>query len=170
MTDGSDDSTGSPDSEDSNVTHDAGYDEWLDALAGGEGYALRCSEGHGSLPPRRVCPECGSTDLSRASLPDTGTVETFSVVHVPSPRFAEDAPYVTAIVDVGPTRLTGVLRGVDIDGDDVTRDDNDVTRDDPDDGSESADDVGIGTTVAIGVEERTTDGEPLVVFRPVESE
>jgi len=125
---------------------DADHDAWLDALAAGEGYALVCPDGHGSLPPRRICPECGSTSLSREPLGDAGRVETFSVVHVPSPRFAGDAPYVTAVVDLGPVRVTGVLRGVD----------------------PESDAVAVGLSVAVGVEERATDGERLVVFRPTE--
>lgn len=127
---------------------DADYDDWLDALAAGEGYALVCSDGHGSLPPRRICPECGSDALSRKPLAETGRVETFSVVHVPSPRFADDAPYVTAVVDLGPVRATGVVRGVDPEGDAVE----------------------VGLSVEAGVEERATDGEPLVAFRPVDGE
>ncbi|WP_435073444.1 Zn-ribbon domain-containing OB-fold protein [Halorubrum sp. HHNYT27] len=125
---------------------DADYEAWLDAIDAGEGYALVCPEGHGSLPPRRVCPECGSDALSREPLDETGRIETFSVVHVPSPRFADDAPYVTAVADFGPVRTTGVLRGVDPDGDEVR----------------------VGLTVDIGVEERATDGKPLVVFRPTD--
>lgn len=123
----------------------AGHDEWLDALADGDGYALVCPDGHGSLPPRRVCPDCGSTALSREPLPETGAVETFSVVHVPSPEFADDAPYVSAIAEFGPVRLTGVLRGVESD----------------------CDALAVGRSVGAGVEERATDGKPLVVFRPV---
>jgi len=126
----------------------AAYDEWLDALADGEGYALVCPDGHGSLPPRRVCPECGSTSLAEEPLAETGSVETHSVVHVAGPRFADETPYVNAIADFGPVRLTGVLRGV-----------------------ESAPDaVAVGDRVAVGVEARATDGEPLVVFRPAERE
>jgi uncharacterized OB-fold protein len=125
---------------------DADYEEWLDALAAGEGYALVCPDGHGSLPPRRICPECGSASLSREPLDGVGRVETFSVVHVPSPRFADDAPYVTAVVDLGPVRATGVLRGVD----------------------HESDAVAVGLSVTVAVEERATDGEPLVVFRPAD--
>jgi hypothetical protein len=90
---------------------DAGYDEWLDALDDGEGYYLACEEGHGSLPPRRVCPHCGSPDLSEEPLPESGTVETFTVVHVPAPSFADEAPYATVVADFGEVRLTGVLGG-----------------------------------------------------------
>jgi len=125
---------------------DTDHDNWLDSLGAGEGYALVCPHGHGSLPPRRVCPECGSTSLSREPLPDTGPIETFSVVHVPSPGFADDAPYLNAIVDFGPVRLTGVVRGV----------------------AAESDAVEIGEPVTVTVEERATDGEPLIVFRPVE--
>lgn len=124
----------------------AGYDEWLAALMDDEGYALVCPEGHGSLPPRRVCPDCGSTALSEDPLAETGTVETYSVVHVAGPRFADDTPYVNAVVDFGSVRLTGVLRGAEPDA------------------------VAVGDRVAVAVEERATDAEPLVVFRPADGE
>ena len=102
---------GSPGSEE--WVRDGGYDDWLDALEEGEGYYLESPDGYGSLPPRRVCPHTGSTDLSTEPLPNVGSLETFTEVHVPTPRFQDDAPYVTAIADFGPVRLTGVLRGVD---------------------------------------------------------
>ena len=126
---------------------DATHDDWLDAVAEGAGYALVCPETHGSLPPRRVCPECGATSLSAEPLPDEGTVETFTVVHVPPPRFADDAPYVTAIAEFGPVRLTGVLRGVE-----------------PDD-----DAIRLGLPVDVDVGTRETDGGRVVVFRPMEA-
>ncbi|WP_336034452.1 Zn-ribbon domain-containing OB-fold protein [Halobacterium yunchengense] len=120
---------------------DAGFDELLDALADGDGYYLECANGHGSLPPRRVCPDCGSADLSEARLPATGEVVTFTRVHVPAPSFVEDAPYVTAVVDFGPVRLTGQVLA------------------DPGD-------VDVGTTVDVAVGETETAGERVVVFEP----
>jgi uncharacterized OB-fold protein len=121
------------------------HDEWLDALADGEGYAMRCPNGHAALPPRVVCPDCGSSDLSKERLPPTGTVETFTVVHVGAPEFAADVPYVTAIAAFGPVRLTGLLRGV-----------------------EAADEaIPIGLEVEAGVETRE-DGGRAVALRPVE--
>lgn len=119
-----------------------GHDEWLDALAAGEGYFLRCPEGHASLPPRRVCPHCGDGDLAETPLPESGTVETYTVTHVASPGFADDVPYVTAIARFGRARLTGQLRGVD------------------------HDDVEVGTTVGAGVGERETTGERVIVLEP----
>jgi len=132
----------------SSPAENTGYDEWLDALADGEGYALVCPDGHGSLPPRRVCSECGSTALGEEPLAETGTIETYSVVHVAGPRFAADTPYMNAIADFGPVRLTGVLRGVE----------------------PASDAVAVGDRVSAGVEARATDDEPLVAFRPAGEE
>ena len=98
-----------------NTVRDAGFDEWLDAAAEGDAYYLECPEGHGSLPPRRVCPDCGSTDLEEALLPESGEIETFTVTHVPTPAFEDDAPYATAIANFGPVRITGQVVGVDVD-------------------------------------------------------
>ncbi|WP_255170267.1 Zn-ribbon domain-containing OB-fold protein [Natrononativus amylolyticus] len=92
----------------------AGFDDWLDATEEGEAYYLECDRGHGSLPPRRVCPECGSTALSEEPLPETGEIETFTVTHVPTPSFEDDAPYATAIAAFGPVRVTGQVVGVDL--------------------------------------------------------
>jgi uncharacterized OB-fold protein len=138
------------------TTRDAGYDEWVDALADGRGYALVCPEGHGSLPPRRTCPECGATTFSEEPLPERGTVETVTVVHVPPPQFADDAPYVTAIAAFDPVRLTGVLRGVDV-GEKELSGDGDTAGDDP---------IAIGATVEAGVESRDTDERRVVTLRP----
>ena len=122
---------------------DAGFDEWLAAIDDGEGYYLESPSGEGSLPPRRICPHSGSRDLAEEPLPETGEIEAVTVVHVASPQFAEDTPYATAVVDFGPVRLTGVVRGIDLE------------------------EVETGTTVEPTVEERDTTGDPLLVFRPV---
>jgi len=126
----------------SDAAPDGEYDEWLDAVADGEGYYIECANGHGWLPPRRVCPDCGSRELSDEPLPDSGEVQTFSNITVPTPQFEEDAPYLTAIVDFGAVSVTGIVRDVD------------------------PEDLKIGTVVGIDVGERVTTGDPAVVFRP----
>jgi len=118
------------------------YDEWLDAIDAGEGFYLRSPEGHGSLPPRRVCPHSGSTDLKREPLPETGTIETYSIVHVGATTFEDDTPYISAVVDFGAVELTGVVRGVDPEA------------------------VAVGDAVGVTVETRETTDDRLVVFRP----
>lgn len=127
---------------DDGPTRDGAYEDWLDTVADGEGFFLACENGHRWLPPRRVCPDCGSTTLSEEPLPDTGTVETFTVVHVATPRFAEDAPYATAVADFGDVRLTGVVRGPD------------------------PDKVETGLTVEPDTDRRKTDNGRLLVLRP----
>jgi len=126
----------------SDKARDGAFDDWLDAIEDGEGYYLECANGHGWLPPRRVCPDCGSRDLAETPLPDAGEVATFTEVSVATPQFSADTPYVTAIVDYGPVRVTGLVRGID------------------------PDDVEVGTPVGIDVGERETTGDRAVVFRP----
>ncbi|PSQ16855.1 nucleic acid-binding protein [Halobacteriales archaeon QS_8_69_26] len=120
----------------------AGYDEFVAAVAEGEAYYLECANGHGELPPRRVCPECGSTEFTEEPLPAAGEVRTYTVTHVAAPSFADDAPYVTAIADFGPVRITAQLRGID------------------------PDDVETGMSVGLGVETTETTGADLLVVRP----
>lgn len=122
---------------------DAGYDDLMDALEEGEPYYLECPEGHGSLPPRHACPQCGARDLSEEPFPEAGTIEAHTIVHVPTPRFTEDTPYVTAVVDFGAVKITGQVLGVDHDA------------------------VENGDQVSIDAGRTETDGERLIVFEPV---
>lgn len=121
---------------------DGEFDDFLDALEDGEGYYLECADGHGLLPPRRVCPHCGSRDLTTRPLPGTGEIVTYTSVSVPTPRFEDDAPYVTAVVSFGPVRLTGIIADVDPDA------------------------VEVGQSVAVDVEPNATGGERTITFRP----
>jgi len=124
------------------TARDGGFDDWLDAIDDDDAYYFECPDGHGALPPCRVCPECGSTDLERTDLPASGTISTFTVVNVAAPQFEEDTPYVTAVVDFGTVRLTGVVRGIE------------------------HEEVEVGATVGVGVEETDTTGERVLTFRP----
>ncbi|SEO11802.1 hypothetical protein SAMN05216388_1008103 [Halorientalis persicus] len=126
----------------SEQVRDDGFDDLLDAIADGDGYYVECANGHGSLPPRLACPQCGSQDLSEELLPDSGEIRTYTVVTVPTPQFEEDAPYVTAVVDFGPVSITGQVQGVD------------------------PEDVETGQVVGIDVGETVTRDERLIVFEP----
>jgi len=119
---------------------DGPYDDLLDAIEAGEGYYLECDAGHGWLPPRRICPACGSRELHEEPLPDAGEVTSYTEIAVASPSWTEDAPYTTAIADFGPVQLTGLLRDTD----------------DPE----------IGMVVGVDVGERLTTGDRAIVFRP----
>jgi uncharacterized OB-fold protein len=121
---------------------DGAYDDLLDAIEDGEGYYIECDAGHGWLPPRRVCPECGSRDLTESPLPDAGTVQTYTTISVATPAFSEDAPYTTAIVEFGPVQVTGLVREAD------------------------PEDIEVGMPVGIDVGQRETTGDRALVFRP----
>lgn len=121
---------------------DGAYDDWLDAIEAGEGFYIACPNEHGSLPPRRVCPHCASPDIEERPLPEAGTIDSHTAVHVATPAFEADAPYVTALASFGPVTITGILRDVE------------------------PETVAIGDPVGITVGERETTGERLVVFEP----
>ncbi|WP_435360724.1 Zn-ribbon domain-containing OB-fold protein [Haloarchaeobius sp. DFWS5] len=122
-------------------TVNAGYDDWLDAIEDGEPYCLEGPEGDGWLPPRRVDPATGSTDIAQKPLTTEGEIETFTIVHVPTPNFAEDAPFATAIARFGSVRVTGMVTGVETSA------------------------VEVGMSVELGVETTKTTGDRVVVFR-----
>jgi uncharacterized OB-fold protein len=124
------------------VERNEGYDDWLDAIEAGEAFYLECPNGRGSLPPRRVCTHCGEPELTEQPLAASGTLETHTVVHVATPQLEDDTPYVTAIADFGPVRLTGMLRGRDPDS------------------------VEQPLEVAPSVETTETTGDRVLVFRP----
>jgi uncharacterized OB-fold protein len=126
----------------SEETRDAGYDDFLDALAEGEPYYLESTSGNGWLPPRRIDPDTGEREFTEEPLPETGEILTSTVTHVAGPSFAADAPFVVAVADFGPVRITGQVRGVD------------------------NEDVEIGQTVEIGIGE-SESGDRIVVFEPV---
>lgn len=119
---------------------DGAYADLLDAIEAGEGTYLACEAGHGWLPPRRICPACGSRDLAVEPLPDAGELVSFTEVAVPAPAFSDDAPYITALADFGPVQITGLLRG------------------------SSAPE--IGDVVGLEVGERRTTEDRAIVFRP----
>jgi len=133
----------SGDTGDRRSTRDGAYDDWLDAVEAGEPFYLECANGHGLLPPRRICPECGSRSLAERPLPATGEILTHTTVTVPAPAFADDAPYVTAIADFEGVRLTGVVAA-------------------------PTDDVESGAMVSASLGETDTRGERVLTFDLVE--
>ena len=85
------------------------HDEFCEAIEAEDPFYLACPDGHGSVPPRGVCPQCGAESLTTRPLPDTGRIRAATVVHVATSAFADSVPYVTAIAEFGPVSLTGVV-------------------------------------------------------------
>lgn len=125
-------------------TRNEGFDDFLDAVEAGEPYYLEGPDGDGSLPPRRIDPATGSDELTERPLPETGEILTHTQTHVAAPEFADDAPFVVAIADFGPVKITGQMRDI------------------------ADEDVEIGLEVEIDVDRSETTDERLVVFRPIE--
>lgn len=117
------------------------HEEFCRAIETGEGFYLACPDGHGSVPPRRVCPHCGAQSLTAEPLPETGRVQAATVVHVATAAFADSAPYVTAVADFGPVTLTGIVAG-------------------------ASDTVERGTEVTVGIERNEARQRPTLVFQP----
>jgi uncharacterized OB-fold protein len=68
------------------------------------------------FPPRRYCASCLSDDLVWDRASGRGTVRSYTIVSLPSsPAFADELPYVIALVDLqeGPTMLSGI-RGCEV--------------------------------------------------------
>ena len=56
----------------------------------------KCSKWH--FPPRLVCSGCRGRSFEQTTLAQTGTVETFTVIHVAPSGFGDEAPYAVGVV------------------------------------------------------------------------
>ena len=73
------------------------YKQYIDALKEGRLLALRCRHCQAyTIPPKKVCGECGSEDMEVTELKGEGEIQTFTVVRV-APEGVE-APYMLAMV------------------------------------------------------------------------
>ena len=118
------------------------HEEFCRAIETGDPFYLACPDGHGSVPPRRACPDCGARQLTAKSLQDTGRVQAATVVHVATSEFADSVPYVTAIADFGAVSLTGIVQGMDPDA------------------------VEHGTEVTVSIRRTDERPRPTLVFEP----
>ncbi len=91
---------------------DAETQPFWDGCKHGEFLLRHCNScGRDHYYPRPFCPHCWSDDVAWTPAAGTGTVYTYSVVHVNDlPPFNERVPYVAAIVelDEGPRVMTNV--------------------------------------------------------------
>ena len=68
--------------------------------------AAECSSCHELvLPPRLFCPSCNSKTTNWKELKGTGALRSFTVIHIAGTTYADDVPYIIAIVklDEGPS-------------------------------------------------------------------
>lgn len=121
----------------------AWFDDFTDAIAAGDQQYLVCETcGEATLPPRRLCPNCGSTGLTRKPLSGRGEILSYTEISVTIPKFHGETPYTVVLVELADgVNLTGQLREA------------------------TAEDVAPGDEVVLGTEPRD-EGTPLVTFRP----
>ena len=73
---------------------------------------LTCNRVH--FAPRVLCPHCHSDRLEWVECSGEGTIHTFAVQHRAFGGWADEAPFVTAFIDLKEgDRMLTVLRGVD---------------------------------------------------------
>jgi hypothetical protein len=123
----------------------AWYDTFIEEIAAGEGQYLACEAcDETSLPPRRACPACGSSELSREPLSDRGTVLAFTEISVTIPKFHGETPYTVVMVEFDDdVVLSGQLREA------------------------TAGDIAIGDEVVLGTEARD-EGPAIVTVHPAQ--
>jgi uncharacterized OB-fold protein len=73
------------------------FNTFRDALKEGKLLGLKCNQcGAYTIPPKKVCSECGSEYMEVVSLSGKGEIQTFTVIYVPPEGF--EAPFVVAMV------------------------------------------------------------------------
>ncbi len=77
---------------------------------------LKC--GNLSFPPKKVCPKCHSREMEKYTFGKKGTVYSFTTIYQATEAFAQDVPYMVAIIELEKgVKITAQLtdiRGVDI--------------------------------------------------------
>jgi uncharacterized OB-fold protein len=84
--------------------------QYMEGLKAGKFLGLKCNKCQAyTVPPRKVCAECGSEDMEVVELSRKGTLRSYTVIHVPAEGF--EAPYMVALVELeeGPWVTTNII-------------------------------------------------------------
>jgi uncharacterized OB-fold protein len=90
-------------------------EEYLRNIQEGVFRAYRCVDcGMIIAPPSGSCYGCGSSNMEWAEVSGKGKLVSFTVIHIAPDEFAEEAPYIIAIVELEEgTRVSSRLLGFD---------------------------------------------------------
>lgn len=81
------------------MTEEVLIEEFYNKLKNNEIFVSKCNNcGKLSLPPRKICPSCNSTDYSWIKLKNEGEIESFTIIYAPPKSFKEEAPYAVCLV------------------------------------------------------------------------
>jgi len=76
--------------------------------------ASRCRAcGKVAFPPRLSCPSCRGDAFEPVTLPERGTLVSWTVVHVAPRGFSGQTPYIVGIVELGGVRVTAQIADAD---------------------------------------------------------
>jgi len=91
------------------------FDQYQKGLEEGKLIGLKCNScGIYTFPPKGVCRDCGSSNLSKTDIKGKGTIKTFTVIRV-APE-GKTAPYIVAMIEIEEGAwVIGNLKGVDPD-------------------------------------------------------
>ncbi len=91
--------------------------EFFTGVREGRLTGIRCTHcGQLALPPKEYCPDCGKRGWERVSLSGEGTVDSYTVIRVAPRKFAGEAPYAIAHVQLTEgIGLMGRVVGIPID-------------------------------------------------------
>jgi uncharacterized OB-fold protein len=68
------------------------------------------------FPPRLVCNSCRGREFTKVTLAQTGTVETFTVIHVAPSGFSDQTPYAVGIIKLDDgVKLTAQIVDAELD-------------------------------------------------------
>jgi len=78
--------------------------------------AVKCTKcGSTYLPPRPMCTNCLSKELTWFELEKTGKLVTYTVIYIAPVQFKDIAPYAYGIVELRKgLRLPGIIKGIDL--------------------------------------------------------
>lgn len=66
--------------------------------------------GYLAFPPRLICPECGSREFETTVLRPSGTILSYTIVHVAADCFATQTPFAVGIIETDDgARLTAQI-------------------------------------------------------------
>ena len=76
------------------------FKEFFDKLEEGKLLGLKCKDcGKITCPPQTVCQECGGENLEVDEMKKTGTIKTFTVIHVAPTGLEDEAPYIVCEIE-----------------------------------------------------------------------
>lgn len=88
---------------------------WREGMRAGKLLGLKCGDcGSVTCPPRKVCAECGSENLSIIELKGKGIIKSFTICHGTPTGFT--GPYIVAVADLEEGgRIMGNVIGIEPD-------------------------------------------------------